>query len=172
MAAAAEAAAITTVVRAADGQVLEVPALEDVIHATPGAIILADTQGKIMFVNQYFATTLGYSRRNAVGQSLALFVPGETLKSLQDMLRRLVVTGSVNDGTGEFRDGMGNQIDVVSNTGEVVPMLVNVARTYVGGRYWVVLDMQDLRNHISKTQGEELVRWGHVKRCVVHAAAL
>ena len=147
-----------TVVRESDGAVVEVPDLEDIMNATPGAVVLADSQGTIIYANEHFTRMLGYSRKAAVGSSLALFVPSESIKSLQDMIRRLVVTGSVSNGTSEYKDGQGTQVDVLSNMGEAVPMLLNVNRTQFGGRYWVVLDMQDLRNHIQPQDDTEPVR--------------
>ena len=154
----AEPGVPAVVVRESDGAVVEVPDLEDIMNATPGAVVLADSQGTIMYANEHFTRMLGYSRKAAVGSSLALFVPSESIKSLQDMIRRLVVTGSVSNGTSEYKDGQGTQVDVLSNMGEAVPMLLNVNRTQFGGRYWVVLDMQDLRNHIQPQDDTEPVR--------------
>ena len=63
----------------------------------------------------------------------------------QDDVRKLIVTGQVDHGQGATDEGI--QTEVVAMSGDLVPMLVNMARMEVAGRYWVVLDMQDLRNH-------------------------
>ena len=133
------------VTREADGALVEVPHLSDILHATPGAVVVADVHGTIQFVSDHFTRMLGYTRRRAIGSSLALFVPREQLSGMQKTLRKLIVTGQVDHGQGATDEGI--QTEVVAMSGDLVPMLVNMARMEVAGRYWVVLDMQDLRNH-------------------------
>ena len=136
---------VVSVVRAEDGKRVVLPPQAAIVDALPGAVMVADSQGTIVYTNNHFTKLLGYSREAAIGSSLALFVPSDSLKSLKNMIRRLIVTGS----TGKRGTGVkGTQIDVLSNTGEAVPVLLNVKRMSLNNRYWVVGDMQDLRHHV------------------------
>ena len=147
---------VASVVRADDGESVVLPPQAAIADALPGAVMVADSQGTIVYTNDHFTRLLGYSREAAIGSSLALFVPSDSLKSLQNMIRRLIVTGSAGKrGT----DGKGTQIDVLSNMGEAVPVLLNVNRMSHNNRYWVVGDMQDLRHHVQGGADVEEVRW-------------
>ena len=147
---------VVSVVRADDGESVVLPPQAAIADALPGAVMVADSQGTIVYTNDHFTRLLGYSREAAIGSSLALFVPSDSLKSLQNMIRRLIVTGSAGKrGT----DGKGTQIDVLSNMGEAVPVLLNVNRMSHNNRYWVVGDMQDLRHHVQGGADVEEVRW-------------
>ena len=146
---------VVPVVRADDGESVVLPPQAAIADALPGAVMVADSQGTIVYTNDHFTRLLGYSREAAIGSSLALFVPSDSLKSLQNMIRRLIVTGSAGKrGT----DGKGTQIDVLSNMGEAVPVLLNVNRMSHNNRYWVVGDMQDLRHHVQGGADVEEVR--------------
>jgi len=145
-----------TVTRRSDGVAVPVPSLEDIFHAAPGALCCADATGTLVAVNDHFCRMLGYPASVSLGSSLSLFVQPDSLKLQKKLVRKLVLTGSLKGVDAEVRDGMGQQIDVVCQSGATMPVLLNMARLQQGGRFVVLLDIQDLRNHLSGTPEDDL----------------
>jgi PAS domain S-box-containing protein len=52
-------------------------AITDVLEAMPDGILIADQQGRIVFVNQQIEALSGYSRHELSGQPVEMLVPGD-----------------------------------------------------------------------------------------------
>ena len=146
---------LETVTRRADGVSVPVPDVENIFHAVPGALCCADATGTLVAVNDHFGRMLGYPASVSLGASLSLFVQPESLKLQQKLVRKLILTGSVEGVDAEVQDGRGQQIDVVCQSGATMPVLLNMTRLQHGSRFYVLLDIQDLRNHLSSNVDED-----------------
>ena len=147
-----------TVIRRADGVSVPVPDVEHIFHAVPGALCCADATGTLVAVNDHFCRMLGYPTSVSLGSSLSLFVQPESLKLQQKLVRKLILTGSVHGVDAEVQDGRGQQIDIVCQSGATIPVLLNMARIQHGPKFYVLLDIQDLRNHLSSQPEDDDVR--------------
>jgi PAS domain S-box-containing protein len=75
---------------------------EEIVNATPDAVIFADREGKIRLWNAGAEAMFGYTAEEAIGQSLDLIIPENLRARHWEGYDRVMDTGSTRYGAGEL----------------------------------------------------------------------
>lgn len=75
---------------------------EEIVNATPDAVIFADREGKIQLWNAGAESMFGYTAEEAIGQSLDLIIPENLRARHWEGYDRVMDTGSTRYGAREL----------------------------------------------------------------------
>jgi PAS domain S-box-containing protein len=116
--------------------------LENLIQSSVDAIVAADIDGRIILFNRAAERFLGHGAREVVGQATldAFFAPGEAA----DVMRRL--RSEAYGGRGRLES---TRKDLVSKTGDVVPVTLTASIIYEGDKEVAIVGVfTDLRERL------------------------
>ena len=72
-----------------------------------------DMEGKLVYVNDYWLKSMGYTRKEVLGQKSELFFTGDVREKYQSVFRRLLNEGSIKDYLARLKKRNGEVIDVL-----------------------------------------------------------
>ncbi len=93
--------------------------LLELIEGGPDAVLIAEPEGRLVYVNAAACRLFGYGRDELLGKSLEDLVPADELERLRaGMLRLVEHTILVEEGTVHRKDGSRVQVEVSARLGE------------------------------------------------------
>jgi len=117
--------------------------LERLIHATADGIVAADLAGKVLLFNRGAERMTGFSSAELVGKAEvgALYPPGQA----REVMLRLRAARAAGEEFGRMR------CELVSRTGEVIPVELSAAIVAEGGRDTATVGVfRDLREELRR----------------------
>ncbi|MBI3230778.1 MAG: PAS domain S-box protein [Burkholderiales bacterium] len=114
--------------------------LQQLIDATPDAIIIINQQGLIRYINQSAIVLFGYPREQLVGQSVEMLVP-LTLRDTHQNLRKTLTSQTI-----ELRQMLQRRLPVMAlrHDGIEIPVEVSLCSAELNAQMMVVATVSDL----------------------------
>jgi PAS domain S-box-containing protein len=111
---------------------------EALVEASPEAMLLVDSQGKILFVNRQGERMFGYERHELIGLPVEILVP-HSVRSSHEQDRKNFLRDPVARPMGHGRD-----LNGLMKSGEVFPVEVGLNPVSVGSDRMIVASVVDI----------------------------
>ncbi|HYA65674.1 MAG TPA: PAS domain S-box protein, partial [Burkholderiaceae bacterium] len=113
--------------------------LRKLVEWAPDALVITDSNGLIVMVNQRTESMFGYSREELVGRSVEVLVPQRFRTGHADMLRRF----STQPETRKM--GVGRPVSALSKDGREFPVNISLSPIETDEGVLITADIRDMR---------------------------
>jgi PAS domain S-box-containing protein len=113
--------------------------LRKLVEWAPDALVITDSNGLIVMVNQRTESMFGYSREELVGRSVELLVPQRFRSGHADMFRRF----STQPETRNM--GVGRPVSALSKDGHEFPVNISLSPIETDEGVLITADIRDMR---------------------------
>lgn len=123
-----------------------------ILDAFADAVVIADTENRIVYANDAVAALLGRSRLDLVGRPVTTIVPPRLRPLHLEGFARYVQTGKARIMGRPIR------VEALSRDGSEVPVEVSLSGFTLGGRQLIVGSIRDLRTRVELERESEVAR--------------
>jgi len=113
--------------------------LRKLVEWAPDALVITDSDGRIVMVNQRTESMFGYSRQEMVGRSVGILLPERFRGGHADLLRRF----STQPETRKM--GVGREVSALSKDGREFPVNISLSPIETDEGMLITADIRDMR---------------------------
>ncbi|HTH14422.1 MAG TPA: PAS domain S-box protein, partial [Spirochaetia bacterium] len=132
---------------------------EALVEASPEAMLLVDSQGRILFINRQGERMFGYERHELLGVAVEILVP-HPVRASHEQERQNFLQDPIARPMGHGRD-----LNGLMKSGEIFPVEVGLNPISVGSDRMVVVTVVDitLRKNLEQRRREAIAQLEHSK---------